>query len=551
MLWKKESNESSALYTDIFSSHREVFEKKFELFQNNIGCTQEKKCDATSMSYRAQGNGAFSVRSWWIAMELYNDALRYAQTGSPNISLALANRSACFFHLKMYKECLIDIELAKEFGYPDNLMWKLVQRKQDCLKSIEGAAASGPVDDFGRKLSFEADEKFSCMANVLQINNNDGSFSIVAKDDIGVGKTICLENPFISYLYEKTGTKCNICLRERTNLRPCKNCIVMFCSDECERHYLHEFECNLKFWDNSQHNGAVLEKARLIFSIMNHFEDANELIVFVEQTINNDKKELPDSLSDFRSKYRTFLKSSQGLRIINSHDFLIFYFMTYAFIMTVPKVKAWFSSLFHRRFLAHLIMHHAGITERHVDKFGVNSKTTFLSHMGMMNQFFSHTCVPNILYRYYSGSRVFITIRPIKKGDQLRICYVDPLKTKEERQQELMERYQINCDCIRCNGFSSVTIAQREQIKLDPDFREIVNFNVKTLCDSSDNNGQKIIDKCIAFLEKYNNIIWCNEIEQILNMFIEVIRNRLSPPKSYYITETSTNDGTISKITNL
>ena len=52
------------------------------------------------------------------------------ETGkSKDLSMALANRSAVLFSLKAYPMALDDIRLALESGYPDDLKFKLIDRK--------------------------------------------------------------------------------------------------------------------------------------------------------------------------------------------------------------------------------------------------------------------------------------------------------------------------------------------------------------------------------------------------------------------------------------
>lgn len=52
------------------------------------------------------------------------------ETGkSKDLSVALANRSAVLFSLKAYPMALDDIRLALESGYPEDLKFKLIDRK--------------------------------------------------------------------------------------------------------------------------------------------------------------------------------------------------------------------------------------------------------------------------------------------------------------------------------------------------------------------------------------------------------------------------------------
>lgn len=54
----------------------------------------------------------------------------------PELSLALANRSACLYHQGYFENCLHDISLALRFRYPRNLEYKLFQRKAQCLTKL-------------------------------------------------------------------------------------------------------------------------------------------------------------------------------------------------------------------------------------------------------------------------------------------------------------------------------------------------------------------------------------------------------------------------------
>ena len=52
------------------------------------------------------------------------------ETGkSRDLSIALGNRSAVLFSLKAYNLALDDIRLALESGYPEELRFKLIDRK--------------------------------------------------------------------------------------------------------------------------------------------------------------------------------------------------------------------------------------------------------------------------------------------------------------------------------------------------------------------------------------------------------------------------------------
>lgn len=222
MLWKKESSKKDALYVDVFALNggQALLKKVFQDIRLERGTTFNKN-DSTSLEKRMQGNGYYRQGNWNQAMELYNESLCFAKPRSQNISLAYANRSACFLKMKMYQECLIDIDLAKMTGYPNNLMPKIDDRKLECMKLI-GKVGPGS-NDF--RLSFEPNEYLPCMANVLEIKKDtQGDFALFANEDIDVGQTVVVEKAFLTYLFTRHTWKCNICLKENANLLPCEMC---------------------------------------------------------------------------------------------------------------------------------------------------------------------------------------------------------------------------------------------------------------------------------------------------------------------------------------
>lgn len=154
--------------------------------------------------------------------------------------------------MKMFENCLKDIELAEKFGYPKELMPKLDKRKAECVKYFVSGESHKKLDV---KLDFEADEKFPSFANVLRMERDEhGNYSTVAKEDIDIGKVVIVEKAFVSCLNDGSETRCCNCLKIKTNLTPCNKCTnAMFCSDECQASVYHQAECgkNLFHLDNA------------------------------------------------------------------------------------------------------------------------------------------------------------------------------------------------------------------------------------------------------------------------------------------------------------
>uniref|UniRef100_A0A1B0GHJ6 SET domain-containing protein n=1 Tax=Lutzomyia longipalpis TaxID=7200 RepID=A0A1B0GHJ6_LUTLO len=93
--------------------------QQYNLFPDFAKHTEEKN-DRKSEKFRQKGNFFFNSESYVEAIAEYNRSICYAVT-KENISIALGNRSAAFYRMKMFRECLESIRLAREFGYPDRL----------------------------------------------------------------------------------------------------------------------------------------------------------------------------------------------------------------------------------------------------------------------------------------------------------------------------------------------------------------------------------------------------------------------------------------------
>jgi tetratricopeptide (TPR) repeat protein len=65
----------------------------------------------------------------------------------------------------------------------------------------------------------------------------------------------------------------------------------------------------------------------------------------------------------------------------------------------------------------------------------------------------NHSCEPNVATASASNSHkiTFLAIRPIKKGEELSISYIDETKPFPERQRILSESYAFTCQCEKCS----------------------------------------------------------------------------------------------------
>ena len=96
-----------------------------------------------STDKRNAGNAAFQKKKDKEALDLYTEAVFAAdvvtEAGTKDCALGLANRSAVFMKMKKYEECLDDIETSILMKYPENMLYKLVDRKAKCLAALGDA----------------------------------------------------------------------------------------------------------------------------------------------------------------------------------------------------------------------------------------------------------------------------------------------------------------------------------------------------------------------------------------------------------------------------
>lgn len=76
------------------------------------------KDDKQSIYYRNHGNKFFTKSEFHKAWQYYNLSLLHAKKDSENFCIALSNRSAVFFELEKYNECIKDIDTVFSLQYP-------------------------------------------------------------------------------------------------------------------------------------------------------------------------------------------------------------------------------------------------------------------------------------------------------------------------------------------------------------------------------------------------------------------------------------------------
>lgn len=202
-----------------------------------------------------------------------------------NINVIVCIRSAALFHLKHYKECLRDIELAVECGYPETTRYKLFERQGSVYlalgntseammsfdKALENLLAAGlspkatatwqanigkqmekcrkgsvkPAsgkDSEGTKmivpaLTGEPNEKYPNASVSVKVRYEVGRGRHTFADrDVKVGDILMSEMPFTAIMLpgEYSSKHCHQCFAATEVPVPCCRCSsVLFCSRAC------------------------------------------------------------------------------------------------------------------------------------------------------------------------------------------------------------------------------------------------------------------------------------------------------------------------------
>lgn len=489
----------------------------------NIDEKQNKfrsKNNERSTKSRLTGNEKVSKNVWREAMKIYNRSICQAIVDSENISLAYANRSLCFLKLKMYDKCLVDIELARNANYPENLMSKLEQRQNHCLECIRRGMQ---IKKEAPKLDFDDDENFPGMANVLKFQYNEKfGYHLIAKRNIDVGKIVLIEDAYVSTPIMSTAKDvCSNCFKSTMNFISCENCVqAMYCSQLCvENDQFHAISC-----DNSIPNAdhLVPYAVRSVLFALTIFPDIDTLTKFVKNVLNDSKNELPLSTSDAETKYRTFLKLNFDLK-----DAEKFYqdnrsFHLYVEVMSYPMVKEKIRSKNHERFLMFLSIIHLNIL--FCNSFQ-NEVAGFLFLIFKHINYSTETIPPNLLRTVLANKMILTTSRLIKRGAQLCIpfhekCCVVQTRFKCRIHTELYGKshiFEMGCNVSQViNAYSWPR--SLEYIKSDPEYQYILDAK-KRIDYSNDLECTVLKQKCLEFLNKYREIQWNCELRDVSRIF--------------------------------
>lgn len=342
----------------------------------------------------------------------------------------------------MYRKCRIDLALAEKLQMPAELMPQLERHKKSCQLMLNSTIQNEEVEP---RLSYEADLLFPEMANAIQIKFNElRGPHIVAKQDIEqVGQIVLIEKGFVATTTDHY-EKCCICLTGDTNMVPCSKCQKAMMCRRCIGRKFHQVECDFQ----SNKNEWLPKVLRSILCALTLFTKIDDLISFVDAAVSTKCPTIPDVIPDLKSKYRAFLQLVHRPTI--KPGMIPVAAEIQVALLRHALLGRFFSKMKHRRFLSHLILHHIEVMRRFGAKTFDGSNNGCVEITAPIASYIHHSCAPNAAKFLVGNSVIVVTMRPIKKGEQLLVSYCNLLENCERRKSELMQKFGIQCQCERC-----------------------------------------------------------------------------------------------------
>ncbi|XP_046969169.1 SET and MYND domain-containing protein 4-like [Vanessa cardui] len=469
------------------NSERVLFVYKTIKGLNAFPSVQEvKKNNDSSLYYRNQGNKCFDQTEYHKAWQYYNLSLLHAPINSENYCLALSNRSAVFYELNKYKECLRDIDTVFSLEYPKKLTEKLTKRKKMCNEALCSSKEKQTIkeDDFDEylKMRSEKHSEYLCASNKLEVViSEEMGRHVIAKEDIKVGEVIVEEDPYFTLLLKDQYLfSCNYCLSRSLNLLPCAGCCYcLYCSDECKAKALkeyHSIECSLMAtFVKMEFTKLELLALRTVLKARhdhNEWKDLFKTIKDAEENMNtahHGHVKVGDKWIYDSKYYASIHTLATNLEIRSISDifqkgvtaavFLRFLENNSDFFKTENKdeykeINECVAGLL----LLHLMtsptnMH--GISSIAASKAGkCVDEISLASAPYAFCSLFNHSCAPNVVRfsKLGSAKMIVFALRPIKKGMQIFDNYGPhhALEERSSRQATLKFQFKFTCLCEAC-----------------------------------------------------------------------------------------------------
>lgn len=519
VLWTKENRAENLIFVDPFTVIGIEYENEMRQWQDHLNelkstdvSERSQKCNRIADELMHHGHAEFSNHNWSGALNFYSRALCFAKVGSIFEGIAYGNRGTCFFQMGMFRKALKDFDSATNTNCPDQFLAQIQGYRIECQKL---AKQRNQHSKRTPKMKLPVDKKIPCMANVLEIKGNKefGRY-IAAKKDIDIGQTLFVSEIFASAVTTDTQAYCLTCHRTEMNFIPCIDCSnVMFCDEDCANwNTIHKTECQTSYHQIDDISVKLVIQTILV-AIELFPSGYQDMVKFVERvTSDAGHDKIPKCTTDSQSKYGIFLKLTPSYK----DDYLFRAYKAFTSILLIPKIKYLFDTEVKQRFLMHLIVHHTTVIPKNafhdIDQFNMIYIFDVLSII-------NHSCAPNMHFKIDGKIGSCVSVRPIKKGDQVFINYLgdDVHKPTEQRQRILKEIWAFDCKCDKCDA-AICDLIEYGAMKEHPSLMYVIrNYDQRQLVDNAKRFTLK--KQCNKFLNQFGHMPWSTELEYVIQCF--------------------------------
>lgn len=392
------------------------------------------KNNGKSKVYRTLGNDEFKYQTnagHLAALKQYNKSICYAENGSEELGLGFSNRSAVYFELGLYDDCIDNIQLARQ-TVPKRLMEKLNNREAECLKR-KGVANKNPEPKISPKLSFPANAQIPFIANCLKLEKNEQfGRHIKTTVDLKPGDVVAIEDAFCSALDHRFRyMRCEKCLKENNyNLMPCQHCVtVMFCRtcrDEASETF-HKIECPVIDLMAQLLCDYAFVTLRKVICTITSFRSADALIAFIEETRDQNLTIFDCDYTEKSSHYAPvhFIVGNVGNVGRDIGAALGAYILTSLVLkplFQLTELKDMFTDEQAVSVLGPLILHHMQRSQKYYAGSVSFNGSLFFEYAKGVHPFrglLNHSCAPNLSVTSTNSKFVYTVLKPTKAGEQL------------------------------------------------------------------------------------------------------------------------------------
>lgn len=494
-LWKKESRRFGALYVDCFESIDAEFIEDVTNWLLAFEKLNKSKHNEKSDVHLQIGERQMQKMQWKNAFNSFNRSLCLAANGSKNVEAAYIRRAECLYHLQKTSESYTNEEMG-------------VTSEPAAKKRKLNNANTSPKPKKQPSLSFEGHHFLPDMANVLEIEENEKyGRHIVAKRKIEVGKIIVAAQPFARVCIPKAKeTFCLTCHKTDVKLIPCEQCTdAHFCDQNClEANLTHPLECNTIFHQIA--NCQVKLTVQCVLNTIKTFGNSDDLINHFEKLFDN----AATSRFELLLKFHKILHDNTVLRA----------YRAFKCLMSIPIVKAWFHSKKKQRFLMHLTLHYMLIVPANSfrDQLHGGSEVQYIFDCISL---FNHSCAPNAFYRMKNNTAYLVTIRPIKKREQVFFNYLGDFTTdsNEERKFYIKSNWDFDCECERCVPSNQLNTLKRKKIVDNATLRYIDKYDDDHKLPFGSARRLRLQEKCVKFMNECG-FVWSKHLQYVADVFI-------------------------------